>query len=372
MTAVPFVDLRARLAAIRGEVDAAVARVLDSGWFVLGPEVEAFEAELAAALGAREAVAVANGTEALQLGLLALGVGPGDEVVTTSMSAAFTALAVVAVGARPVFVDVDPLTLNLDPAAAARAVTPRTKALLPVHLYGHPAEMEPLVALASERGIAIVEDACQAHGARYRGEAVGTLAGQRGIGAVSFYPTKNLGALGDGGAVLVNDPDLAARLRRLRNGGQADRYHHELPGINSRLDELQAAVLRVGLKHLPSWTARRRAIAALYSRELEDTGLALPREREDVSAVFHLYVVRHPRREALMAALRERGIGTLIHYPIPLHRQGAFAGLGGGEKALPVVEQAAGEILSLPIYPELTDAQAATVVTAVRDAAARL
>ncbi len=365
----PFVDFRAHVAAHRRELDEAVARVLDSGWFILGPEGEAFERELAAALGAREAVAVGNGTDALHLALRALGVGPGDEVVTTSISAAFTGLAVLQAGARPVFVDVDPRTLNLDPEAVARAVTPRTKALLPVHLYGHPAEMGPILALAREKGLAVLEDACQAHGARYEGRPVGTLAGERGIGALSFYPTKNLGALGDGGAILLNDPLLAARLRQLRNGGQSDRYRHEVPGVNSRLDELQAALLRVGLRHLAAWTERRRALAAFYQQELEGSGVEPLGEQPYARAVFHLFVVRHPRRDALMATLRERGIGTLIHYPIPLHLQPAFAPLGGRPGDLPVAEKASAEILSLPLYPELTDEQARAVVEAVRDAA---
>ena len=365
-------DLRAHVAAHRRELDEAVGRVLDSGWFILGPEGEAFERELAAALGARDAVAVGNGTDALSLALRALGAGPGDEVVTTSISAAFTALAVVQAGARPVFADVDPRTLNLDPERVERALTPRTKAIVPVHLYGHPADMDPILSLARDRGLAVLEDACQAHGALYRGRPVGTLAGERGIGALSFYPTKNLGALGDGGAILVNDPALASRLRQLRNGGQSDRYRHEVPGVNSRLDELQAALLRVGLRHLAAWTERRRALAALYTRGLEGSGVELLREQPYARAVHHLFVVRHPRRDALSAALRERGVGTLIHYPIPLHLQPAFAALGGRPGDLPVAEKAAGEILSLPIYPELRDEQARVVVEAVRDAAERV
>jgi dTDP-4-amino-4,6-dideoxygalactose transaminase len=369
---VPFVDFKAHVSAHRREIDEALARVLDSGWFVLGPEGESFERELAAALGAREAVAVANGTDAIALALRALGVGRGDEVVTTSISAAFTALAVLQCGAQPVFVDVDPRTLNLDPEAVARALTPRTRALLPVHLYGHPADMAPLLALARERGLAVVEDACQAHGALHEGRPVGTLAGEGGLGALSFYPTKNLGGLGDGGAILVSDPSLAARLRQLRNGGQADRYRHEVAGVNSRLDELQAALLRVGLSHLPAWTERRRALASFYSRELEGCGVELPREQAYARAVFHLFVIRHRRRDALMAALRERGVGTLIHYPIPLHLQPAFSGLGGKPGERPVAEKATAEILSLPLYPELTDEQARAVVEAVRACAGRL
>ena len=366
--AVPFVDFKAHVAALRAELDEAVARVLESGWFILGPEGEAFERELAAALGAREAVAVANGTDALALALRALGVGPGDEVVTTSISAAFTGLAVRMAGARPVFADVDPRTLTLDPESVAGALTPRTRAIVPVHLYGHPADMDPILTLARERGLAVLEDACQAHGALYRGRPVGTLAGEGGVGALSFYPTKNLGGLGDGGAVLVNDPGLAARLRQLRNGGQSDRYRHEVAGVNSRLDELQAALLRVGLRHLPAWTERRRALAAFYARELDGAGVEVLREQPYARAVFHLFVLRHSRRDALVAALAERGVGTLIHYPIPLHLQPAFASLGGRPGDRPVAETASAEILSLPLYPELTDEQAGRVVEAVRAA----
>ncbi len=366
---IPFLDFPAHVAAIRPELDAAIARVLDSGWFILGPEGEAFERELAAALGARDAVAVANGTEALQLGLTILGVGPGDEVVTSPLSAAFTALAILAAGARPVFADLDPKTLNVSPGAVARAVTARTKAILPVHLFGHPADMDPLLELAAARGIAVLEDACQAIGAHYKGRPVGTLAG---LGALSFYPTKNLGGLGDGGALLVSDPDQAARLRLLRNGGQRDRYRHEVPGLNSRLDELQAAILRVGLRHLASWTERRRALAALYLAELGPAPVSLLEEQAWARAVYHLFVVRHPRRDALRTALRERGIATLVHYPTPLHLQPAFSSLGGRRGDMPVAERAASELLSLPLYPELTDAQVGAVAAAVRELAPAL
>ncbi len=369
---VPFVDFGSHVAALRGELDAAVARVLDSGWFILGPEGEAFERELARALGARDAVAVANGTDALQLALRARGIGPGDEVITTSLSAAFSALAILQAGATPVFVDVDEATLNLDPQRVLEAVTPRTRALLPVHLYGHPADMTPLLALARERGLAIVEDACQAHGALHEGRPVGTLAGEQGMGALSFYPTKNLGALGDGGAVLVNDPATAAALRRLRNGGQSNRYRHEGFGVNSRLDELQAAILRAALAHLPEWTERRRSLAALYRGELAGTGLVLPHEAPWARAVYHLFVVRHPRRDELADLLARLGVGTLVHYPIPLHLQPVFAALGPGPGGLPVVERAAREILSLPLYPELGEAQARHVIDAVREATRRL
>jgi dTDP-4-amino-4,6-dideoxygalactose transaminase len=369
VSGVPFVDFKARVSAVRGEMEAALARVLDSGWFILGPEGEAFERELASACGARDAVGVASGTEAIQLALAAVGVGAGDEVVTSPLTAAFTGLAILAVGARPVFADVDPATLNVSPDAVARAITPKTKALLPVHLYGHPADLDPHLQIARERGIPLVEDACQAHGARYKGRVVGALSG---IGALSFYPTKNLGALGDGGAVLVNDAALADRLRRARNGGQTDRYHHPEPGINSRLDEMQAAILRVGLRHLEPGNARRAELAALYRRELAgEKGLVLPAEQPYARSNHHLFVVRHPRRDALMAALKERGIATLIHYPVPLHLQGAFASLGRRRGDFPVAEKAADEVVSLPLYPEMSDAQALAVAAAVRELTAR-
>jgi dTDP-4-amino-4,6-dideoxygalactose transaminase len=363
VTTVPFMDFRAQVSALRPELDEAIARVLDSGWFILGPEGEALERELAERMGARESVGVASGTEAIQLALEALGVGAGDEVITSPLTAAFTVLAVQRAGARPVFADLDRKTLNIDPAEVARALTPRTKALLPVHLYGHPADLDPLLAMGQERGIPVLEDACQAHGAEYKGRRVGAISG---IGALSFYPTKNLGALGDAGAVLVNDPELGVRLRRLRNGGQSDRYRHEGPGINSRLDEIQAAILRVKLRHLAAWTTRRRHLAEIYREELRGTEVALPEEQPYARAVYHLFVVRHPRRDALMAALKERGVGTLIHYPIPLHLQPAFASLGAREGDFPVAEAAAREIFSLPLYPEMRDDQARFVAAAVR------
>jgi dTDP-4-amino-4,6-dideoxygalactose transaminase len=366
MTAVPFGDLKAHVAALRPEIDAAVARVLDSGWFILGPEGESFERELAAALEARHAVAVASGTEAIQLALEALGLAAGDEVVTSPLTAAFTALAIVRAGARPVFADVDPVTLNVSPETVERALTPHTRALLPVHLYGHPVDLDPMLELARRRGIPLVEDACQAIGARYKDRPVGALSG---IGALSFYPTKNLGALGDGGAVVVNDPEVAARLRRLRNGGQSDRYHHEVAGINSRLDEMQAALLRAKLGHLAAWTDRRRALAARYEEGLLDSGVEIPVEQPYARAVYHLYVIRHPRRDALAAALRERGIGTLVHYPIPLHLQRAFAELGRKKGDFPMAERAAAEILSIPLFPEMTDEQAEAVIRAIREVA---
>jgi dTDP-4-amino-4,6-dideoxygalactose transaminase len=361
---VPFVDLKQQVAALRPELDEAIARVLGSGLFILGPELEAFERELAEELGASEAVGVACGTDAIALALEVAGVGPGDEVITTPLTAAFTALAIQRIGARPVFADVDDETLSIAPASVARLLGDRTRALLPVHLYGHPADLDALIALARPRSIALVEDACQAHGARYRGRPVGSYAG---LGALSFYPTKNLGALGDGGAVLVDDRQQAMRLRMLRNGGQADRYRHELAGVNSRLDEIQAAILRAELRHLGSWNARRRALAAVYLEELEGAGLRLPREQPYADAVHHLFVVRHPQRDQLAERLRARGVGTLIHYPIPLHLQPAFSALGGRRGDLPAAERAADEVLSLPLHPGLSDDQVRLVARAVRE-----
>jgi dTDP-4-amino-4,6-dideoxygalactose transaminase len=369
VTAVPFVDFRSHVAALRTELEGAFARVLNSGIFILGPEGEALERELAGAFGAREAIGVGNGTEALQLALEAKGIGPGAEVVTSPMSAAFTVLAILRTGARPVFADCDPKTLNLDPAEVSRVVTGKTGALLPVHLYGHPADLDPLLEIGSAHGIPVIEDACQAHGAHYKGKVVGALSG---LGALSFYPTKNLGAFGDGGAVLVGDPQTAATIRRLRNGGQTDRYRHEVVGMNSRLDEIQAAILRVKLEHLSAFTEARRALARVYLEALRGLGIGLPEEQPYARAVYHLFVIRHPRRDALADALKRRGVSTLIHYPIPLHLQPAFAGLGGRPGDFPVAEQAAREILSLPLYPELTEDQARFVAASVQELAPAL
>jgi dTDP-3-amino-3,4,6-trideoxy-alpha-D-glucose transaminase len=364
---VPFNELRPKVAAHRAGIDRAIARVLDRGWFILGPEVEAFETELAKAMGMEHAVTVANGTDALILALEASGVGPGDEVITSPMSAAFSALAISRLGATPVFGDIDPKTLNLDPATIEARITPRTKAILPVHLYGHPADLDPIMEIASRRGLRVVEDACQSHGARYKGRPMGATAG---IAALSFYPTKNLGALGDGGAVLVSDPVVAKTLRQLRNGGQSEKYRHDIVGTNSRLDEMQAAILRELLPSLDGETARRRAIAERYFEAFRGLPIGLPDEQSYARAVYHLFVVRHPRRPAFMKALADRGVGTMIHYPVALHLQGAYEKLGGKRGDRPVVEKAADEIVSLPIYPELTDAQVSAVIEAVRETAA--
>jgi dTDP-3-amino-3,4,6-trideoxy-alpha-D-glucose transaminase len=337
----------------------AIGRVVRSGWFVLGPEVEGFEAEFAAASGTTHAVGVGTGTDAITLILRALDIGAGDEVITPPLSAAYSALAVMMAGARPVFADIDPARLTLDPAATEAAITTRTRAILPVHLYGQPADLGALSRIADRHGLALVEDAAQAHLATCEGRPVGTV----GIaGAFSFYPTKNLGALGDGGAVITADARLAARLRRLRNGGQTSRYHHEEPGANSRLDEMQAAILRARLPFLRGWTDRRRAIAARYSARLAAPGLTVPR-RFDEGHVYHLFPVLARDRSALQARLDADGVGTLIHYPVPIPRQPALASTN--PRQCPVADRVCAEVLSLPMYPSLADDQVDLVIEAV-------
>jgi dTDP-4-amino-4,6-dideoxygalactose transaminase len=359
---IPFVDLHP--GADEDDVREAVARVVRSGWYVLGPEVEAFEREFAGASGAPHAVGVANGTDAIALLLRAAGVGPGDEVVVPALTAPFTALAVTAIGARPVFADVDPRRLTLDPAACEAALTPRTRAIVPVHLYGQPADVPALEALAARRGVALVEDCCQAHLATCAGVPVGT----RGVGgAFSFYPTKNLGALGDGGAIVTCDAVVAETVRRLRNGGRADRDRHVLPGVNSRLDEMQAAVLRARLTRLGAWTARRRELAAAYRRALHPAVRVVP--ECDPGHVQHLFVVRSRTREALMAHLAAGGVEALVHYPVPLTAQAAFAAWPAAP--CPAAAEAAGEVLSLPLHPRLPEADVARVAALVNEAHSR-
>jgi dTDP-3-amino-3,4,6-trideoxy-alpha-D-glucose transaminase len=354
-TPLPFVDLTP------GEDDAlvrlAIDRVLRRGWFVLGPEVEAFEAEFAEASHASHAVGVANGTDAIALTLRALGIKRGDEVIVPAITAAYTGLAVLMAGARPVFVDVEPERLTIDIAACEACVGPRTAAIVPVHLFGQAADIAALRTLATRHSLAVVEDCCQAHLATCNGVPVGT---STAAGAFSFYPTKNLGALGDGGAVVTNDVALADRLRRLRNGGQADRYHHVDAGVNSRLDELQAAVLRARLAFLPKWTARRRALAATYRAALPS---GLPVAERDPGHVYHLFPVRSAARDTLHAHLLASGIETLIHYPVPLPRQAAFAAYDPGPA--PVADRAARELLSLPLHPRLHEQDVVRVAGAV-------
>ncbi len=360
-TRIPFLSLKPGEDATA--VDEAIRRVVDRGWFVLGPEVEAFERAFADASGAACSVGVGTGTDALVLILKALGIGRGDEVITTPVSAAYTALAVMAVGARPVFADIDPERLTIDPAAVAPLVGPATAAIIPVHLYGQPADMTALSAIADRHGLAMIEDCCQAHLATSGGRPVGSFSV---AAAYSFYPTKNLGALGDGGAITTNDANLAARLSRLRNGGQTDRYHHGEPGLNSRLDEIQAAILSARLRFLPRWTAARRTIAAVYRRELAGAGVVVPPEC-DGGHVYHLFPVRSSSRDALKAALGRAGIETLIHYPVPIPRQPALA--SESPAACPVADRVCAEILSLPIHPALPEALAIEVARTVHVAA---
>jgi len=360
VTPVPFNALAVQDSSLRGEIVAAIAGVVERGRFVLGEEVRAFESELAASTGAGHAVGVGSGTDAIRLALQAAGVAAGDEVLTTSHTATFTALAISMLGARPAFADIEPAAMTLDPARLEAAITPRTRAIVPVHLYGQAADLDPILEIARRHGLELIEDCAQAHGALYRGRAVGTFGG---AGAFSFYPTKNLGAYGDGGAVVTSDPAIAERVRRLRNGGQADRYRHVELGVNSRLDELQAAILRVKLRHLERAIAERRAQAARYDAGL--SGVTVPRELLGRRHAYHLYVVRHPRRDALLQHLADAGVGSLVHYPIPVHLQPAYAPLGIRAGSLPETERAASEVLSLPLYPGLTEAQQQTVIEAV-------
>ena len=343
---IPFLDVGAAYKELKPEIDAAIARVLDSGWYILGPEVEAFEAEYAAYCEAEHAIGVANGLDALHLALLAMGVGPGDEVIVPSNTYIATWLAVSQCGATPVPVEPVEATYNIDPARIEAAITPATRVILPVHLYGQPADLDPILAIARKHGLRVLEDAAQAHGARYKGRRIGA---HGDAVAWSFYPGKNLGALGDGGAVTTNDPELADRIRVLRNYGSRVKYVNEVKGFNSRLDPIQAAVLRVKLRVLDEWNARRRGIAQRYLEGLAGSGLVLPQVPEWAEPVWHLFVVRHPERDALVKRLNEAGVGTLIHYPVPPHLQAAYAEMGFGVGAFPVAERMAREVVSLPM-----------------------
>lgn len=345
-----------------GAVSDGIARVIQRGWFVLGPEVEAFEHAFADAAGAARAVGVGTGTDAIAIALRALGIGPGDEVITSPVSAAYSALAIMMAGARPVFVDIDPERLTIDPGAIAAAITPRTAAILPVHLYGQPADMTAIGEIAARHSLTIVEDCCQAHLATCAGRPVGSFGA---AAAYSFYPTKNLGALGDGGAITTPDAELAARMKRLRNGGQTGRYQHAEFGVNSRLDELQAAVLRARLTFLPRWTQTRRAIARQYRAALSGVdGITVPPEM-DAGHVYHLFPVLSPAREAIRERLQDTGIETLVHYPVPIPRQPALA--SENPSTCPVADRICREVFSLPLYPSLP----AGSVERVADALAR-
>jgi dTDP-4-amino-4,6-dideoxygalactose transaminase len=370
--AIPFGDLRRQNAAMRAELDAAVARVIESGWYILGREVAAFEEEFAAYCGAAHCVGVASGAEALYLALAALDVGPGDEVVTVANACMYQVAAIIQAGARPVLVDVDPATHTMDPAALEAAITPRTRAILPVHLFGRLADMPAIMAVAGARGLPVVEDAAQAHGAwLLDAEGRPRQAGAWGaLACFSFYPSKNLGALGDGGALTTSDPGLAERLRRLRMYGWRGKYHtEEQGGRNSRLDELQAAILRVKLTHLDAGNAARRERAAWYGELL--AGLPLRAPADDPGHVYHLYVVEAEGRDALRAHLQAAGIGCDVHYPEPAHLQPAYAGLGYGPGSLPHTEALAGRILSLPMFPELGRDEVERVAAVVAEEVAR-
>jgi dTDP-4-amino-4,6-dideoxygalactose transaminase len=365
---VPLVNLPAQYAPIRKEVLAALAHVCDSQRFIMGPEVEALERALAERLAVTHAVGVSSGTDALLMALMALEIGPGDEVITTTYSFFSTVGSIVRVGARPVLVDIDPATFNLDPAAAAAAITPRTKAIIPVHLFGQSADLDPILQAAARTGVAVIEDAAQAIGATYRGRAVGGLGT---IGCFSFFPTKNLGAFGDGGLVTTNDETLAHRLQLLRNHGMEPKYCHKLIGGNFRLDALQAAVLRVKLPHLEEWNGARRRNAARYRGLLEQAGLGgtviAPAEAAGCSHVYNQFVVRVPERDRLRDHLANRDIGTEVYYQVPLHLQDCFAALGYRAGAFPHAERASGDSLALPIYGELTETQQAWVVESLRE-----
>lgn len=364
MNSVSFLDLGATYRELKMEIDAAVARVLGSGWYLLGAELEAFEMEYAAYTGARYCIGVANGLEALHLSLRAMDIGPGDEVLVPSNTYIATWLAVSQCGAIPVPVEPDERTYNMDPQRLEEALTPRTRAILPVHLYGQPADMAPILACAEKHGLKVLADGAQAHGARYRGAAIGGLGDAT---AWSFYPGKNLGAFGDAGAVTTNDLDIAERIRVLRNYGSRVKYVNEVQGYNSRLDEIQAAILRVKLRYMDTWNTRRARIAKAYTTTLSECGLILPAVPDGMEPVWHLYVIRHPERDSLQRELQVRDIQTLIHYPIPPHRQQAYADLGWPVGSFPVAESMADSVLSLPIGPHLSAAQQMKVIDAVTE-----
>ena len=359
---VPFLELKPAYLELKDDLDAAVARVLDSGWYLLGEEITAFEREFAAYTETEHCVGVGNGLEALHLSLRAHGVGPGDEVIVPSNTYVATWLAVSYAGATPVPVEPCEATYNLDPEGLERALTARTKAIIPVHLYGQPADMDPIMRFAEQHGLFVLEDAAQAHGARYKGRPVGSLGH---AAAWSFYPGKNLGAFGDAGAVTTNDAELAERLRSLRNYGSKVKYVNEVKGFNSRMDELQAAVLRVKLRHLDAWNARRKGLAEVYLKGLQATGLTLPTMPDWAEPAWHVFVVRSPKRDALQRELKERGVGTLIHYPVPPHLQEAYAELAFTEGDFPIAEAVHQEVLSLPLGPQITPEAAAYVVTSL-------
>jgi len=361
---VPFLDLKASYTELQPEIDVAIRRVLDSGWYILGEEVELFEQEYAAYCGAKHCVGVANGLDALHLALLALGVGDGDEVIVPSNTYIATWLAVSQCGATPIPVEPDIATYNIDPARIEAAITPNTKVILPVHLYGQPADMDPILEIARKHGLKVLEDGAQAHGARYKGKRLGA---HGDVVAWSFYPGKNLGAFGDGGAITTNDPEIAERIRVLRNYGSQMKYVNDVRGFNSRLDPIQAAALRVKLKVLDSWNARRAEVASCYQAAITDAAITVPFVPEWADPAWHLFVVRSKTRDQLQQQLNEAEISTLIHYPIPPHLQGAYAELGYREGDLPLAEVIHSEVLSLPIGPQMSAGSVEQVSLVLKD-----
>lgn len=359
---VPFIDLVAQYNSIKEEIDDAIRRVLEGGKFILGSEVSAFEEELSKYCGVEYAVGVGSGTDALLLSLMAFGIGRGDEVITTPFTFSATAEVISLLGARPVFVDIDPKTYNIDPTKIEEAITPRTRAIIPVHLYGQPADMDEIMEIARRYDLRVIEDCAQAIGAEYRGRRVGTIGD---IGCFSFFPAKNLGAYGDGGACVMKEEGLLAKISSLRVHGAKGKYIHEMIGINSRLDTIQAAILRVKLRHLDGWIARRRKIAALYGRSIQ--GALLPEEAQGTRHVYNQYTIRVKGQERIEEGLKERGVAVAIHYPRPLHLQRAFSYLGYKEGDFPESELASREVISLPIYPELSDERAGLVVNALKE-----
>jgi dTDP-4-amino-4,6-dideoxygalactose transaminase len=365
---VPYLDLKAQYHSIKPEIDAAVTSVLESSQFVLGAEVASFEREFAAYCGASDCIALNSGTSALHLALLAAGIGPGDEVITVPFTFVASIAAVLYAGARPVLVDIDPRTFTIDPVAVEKALSPRTKAIMPVHLYGQPADMDSIMEIARASNLTVIEDAAQAHGAKYKGRPAGSIGD---LGCFSFYPTKNLGAYGEGGAVITNNPKYALTIRRLRDWGQDGKYHHVLRGYNYRMEGLQGAILRVKLRYLDAWTEARRAHAARYDELLADSGLDLPIEMPWARHVYHAYTVRSEDREGLRSALQSEGIQTGVHYAIPAHMQPAYADLGYAHGAFPHSERASQQVLSLPLYPELSEDAINQVASAVEKATPR-
>ncbi|MDI6794877.1 MAG: DegT/DnrJ/EryC1/StrS family aminotransferase [bacterium] len=359
---IPLLDLKAQYASIREEINEAVLKVIESGCYILGPNVAALEEEVAAYCQASFGIGVASGTDALYISLLAIGIKPGDEVITVPFTFIATAEVITLLGAKPVFVDIDPLTFNINPDRIEAAVTKKTKAIIPVHLYGQPADLDPILSLAAKYDLKVIEDGAQAIGAEYKGKRIGAIGD---LGALSFFPAKNLGAYGDGGMVVTNNEDLAELIKMLRVHGSKEKYYHSIIGFNARLDELQAAVLRVKLKYLAEWTEARRQKAAAYNQGLKDSSVVIPQEPLFARHVYNQYTIRSRRRDELKEDLAANGIPTAIHYPMPLHLQEAFAFLGYKKGDFPESERAAGEVLSLPIYPELSEQQASEIIKGV-------